>query len=108
MVWRSPPEPVLTSRAEVRTDTPERYAKQLASHLGHRISVTATPAGDVFRFDDGEGVVQPGDGVLLLRASGQGEQALARVQDVLGRHLARFGERAGLTVTWSEPAPAGS
>jgi uncharacterized protein len=29
---------------------------------------------------------------------------LARVQDVLGRHLERFGQRNELAVTWTEPA----
>jgi uncharacterized protein len=104
MIWGRR-EQVLTSHAEVVTETPERYAKQLAAHLGHRIRVDPTPDGDVFRFDDGEGVVQVGDGVLVLRARGRGVKGLAVVQDVLGGHLARFGERADLTVTWSDPTP---
>jgi len=94
------------SRADVATDSPERYAKQLASHLGHRVSVTATADGDVYTFDEGRGVVQAGDGVLVLTAEGRGDQALAVVQDVLGRHLQKFGTKAGLTVTWSAASPA--
>ena len=30
----------LTARADVPTETPERYAKQLVSHLGHRVDFT--------------------------------------------------------------------
>jgi hypothetical protein len=99
-------ERALTSHAEVVTATPERYARQLASHLGHRVTIDTTPDGDVFRFGEGEGLVRAGDGILELRATGNDARGLAVVQDVLGRHLARFGERAGLTVTWSDPAPA--
>jgi uncharacterized protein len=95
----------LVSRAEVATATPERYAKQLLSHLGHRVPVENTPDGDVLTFEDGRGVVRVGDGVLLLQAEAKGEKALAVVQDVLGRHLERFGTKAELTVSWSPAAP---
>jgi hypothetical protein len=33
-------------------------------------------------------------------------ESLARIEDVLGRHLARFGQRQELTVTW-QPDPVG-
>jgi uncharacterized protein len=41
-----------------------------------------------------------GDGVLTLTAEGPDEEGVARVEDVLGRHLERFGQRNELTVTW--------
>jgi hypothetical protein len=96
----------LASRADVRTATPERYARQLVSHLGHRVPVESTPDGELLRFDAGRGLVQVGEGVLVLRAEADDEQALAVVQDVLGRHLLRFGAKQELTVNWSDPAPA--
>jgi uncharacterized protein len=99
------PGPLLVSRADVVTDAPERYARQLASHLGHRITISPTPDGDVYAFDGGRGVVRAGDGVLALTAQGHGDEALGVVQDVLGRHLLRFGAKAGLEVTWSPAAP---
>ena len=102
--WRR--KVALVSRAEVATATPERYARQLVSHLGGKIPVTSTDDGDVFSFDDGRGLVQIGDGVLVLRAEAVGEKALGVVQDVLGRHLERFGAKQELAVSWSAPAPA--
>ena len=46
-----------------------------------------------------------GDGVLTLRAQAPDTETLERVQDVLGRHLERFGQRNELVVTWaSDPA----
>jgi uncharacterized protein len=99
---------VLVSRAEVVTASPERYAKQLVSHLGHRVPVESTPHGEVLSFEDGRGIVTVGDGVLVLRAEARGQQALGVVQDVLGRHLERFGRQHELAVTWSTPrAPDG-
>ena len=41
-----------------------------------------------------------GEGVLTLLAEGPDAESLARVQDVLGRHLERFGQRNELTVSW--------
>src|SRR3954449_4950694 len=94
----------LTSRAEVLTDVPERYAKQLVSHLGHRISVSETPEGSVLTFDGGgRGTVRVADGAIVLEAVAGSEQALATIQDVLGRHLERFGAKAQLVVVWSPP-----
>ena len=37
---------------------------------------------------------------LLLEASAADADSLAAVEDVLGRHLERFGARRELTVTW--------
>lgn len=95
----------LSARADVVTDTPARYAKQLVSHLGRRVEWTTDGAVSTAEIAGGTGVVEVGDGVLHLRAQAPDSESLARVQDVLGRHLERFGQRNELVVTWaSEPA----
>jgi uncharacterized protein len=93
----------LTSRAAVPTATPERYAKQLVEHLGHRVAFTTDGTVSTARIADGVGSVEVGEGVLVLRAEAEDRETLDRVQDVLGRHLVRFGRRAELEVVW-EPA----
>ena len=93
--------------ATVVTDAPERYAKQLVSHLGRKIDFSTQGTTSTFALGgagDAGGSIEPGDGVLLLGAHASTEPDLARVKDVLGRHLERFGERAGLTVTWQDDA----
>jgi hypothetical protein len=97
----------LAARADVATDAPARYAKQLVSHLGRRVEwrtdgpvSTATIAG-------GTGIVEVGDGVLVLRARAADPESLERVQDVLGRHLERFGQRNELVVSWAADPTAG-
>jgi hypothetical protein len=97
----------LTSRADVRTETPERYAKQLVSHLGHRMEFTTVGNVSTATIGDGVGAVEVGDGVLTLHAAGPDTAALDRVQDVLGRHLERFGTRQELSVVWSRTGDAG-
>jgi hypothetical protein len=98
----------LTARADVRTDTPERYAKQLVAHLGHRLEFTTTGATSTAEIGTGVGAVEVGDGVLILHASAPDAEALDRVQDVLGRHLERFGTRQELTVVWTPTGDAGA
>ncbi|MBX6391138.1 MAG: DUF2218 domain-containing protein [Frankia sp.] len=91
-----------TSRADVSTEAPARYAKQLASHLGRRAEVREEGDGAVRLLfgNGGSCLLTSGDGVLTLAADAATTTALGEVEEVVGRHLERFGQRAGLTVTW--------
>ncbi len=91
----------LSSRADVPTDAPARYAEQLVSHLGHKVPFAQDAEGTwTSVVGDARGRITVGNGVLGLRAEAPDVEALARVEHVLGSHLERFGARAGLTVTW--------
>ena len=83
----------VTARADVPTDTPDRYAKQLLSHLGRR--VTWATDGNVSTAE-----IAGGTGMLTLLAEAPDAETLARVQHVLGSHLERFSQRNELTATW--------
>jgi hypothetical protein len=96
----------LSARADVPTDAPERYAKQLVSHLGRRVEWTTEGPTSTAAIAGGTGVVEVGDGVLTLRAQAPDRESLERVQDVLARHLERFGQRNELVVTWSDDPAA--
>jgi hypothetical protein len=89
------------SRADVVTDAPARYAKQLVSHLGRRVEWTTDGDTSTASWGTAVGQIVVGDGVLTLLASGPDAEGVARVEDVLGRHLQRFGQRNELTVTWT-------
>jgi uncharacterized protein len=97
----------LSARADVPTDAPERYAKQLVSHLGRRVEFATDGAVSTAAIAGGTGVIEVGDGVLILRAEAPDAETLDRVQDVLGRHLERFGQRNELTVVWTADRPGG-
>ena len=97
------------SRAVVLTDRPARYAKQLASHFGHKILVEEIEGGHRLTFNrDGnfggysDVLVQKVDGVerLVLLAYAETPEKRERLEGVLGRHLERFGEKDGLAVTF--------
>jgi hypothetical protein len=92
---------VLTARADVPTEAPARYAKQLLSHLGRRTTWTTDGDTSSAEIAGGTGRVAVGDGVLTLVAEASDAETLGRVQHVLGSHLERFGQRSELTVTWT-------
>ena len=71
------------------------------SHLGRRTEWTTDGASSTAAIAGGTGVIEVGDGVLTLRAEAPDAETLDRVQDVLGRHLERFGQRNELVVTWA-------
>ena len=89
------------SRADVVTDAPARYAKQLVSHLGRRVEWTTDGDTSTASWGTAVGQILVGDGVLTLLASGPDAEEVAHVENVLGRHLERFGQRNELTVTWT-------
>ena len=96
-----------TSTAVVRTEAPARYAKQLLSHLGRNVAVEDVPGvphAQRLVFGYGAGVVRPEAGELVLEAVAPDVESLGRVEDVLARHLQRFGQRAELTVSWQRAA----
>ena len=101
-------QPVFSRRstARVSTDRPSRYGKQLAAHMGRKITTTwdETSQTGSLTFDrEGAvtGVVELfcHDGVLQLDLSAD-DAHLERLEQVTGIHLARFGAKEGLVVSW--------
>ncbi|MDQ1621140.1 MAG: uncharacterized protein QOE19_3709 [Actinomycetota bacterium] len=88
------------STANVTTATPGRYAKQLASHLGRRAKLVSEAEGERIVVGDGSCLLVLTENQLVLKATAQDDLTLARVKDVVGGHLARFGSRDGLLVNW--------
>ncbi|MDQ0597417.1 hypothetical protein QF037_001762 [Streptomyces canus] len=89
------------SEARVATDRPHRYAKQLASHLGRRSETSwdeGSGEGGIV-FQNGTGTLTATEGALLLAVETDAEH-LAVLEDVVGRHLVRFGTKDELVVEW--------
>lgn len=89
------------SEARVITDRPHRYAKQLASHLGRRSQASwDEEAGEgSLVFQNGAGSLTATEGALLLTVEADAEH-LGLLEDVVGRHLVRFGTKDELVVEW--------
>ncbi len=92
---------LVVSTASVATDRPGRYAKQLVAHLSRRSAgewAEQTGTGWI-EFSEAKALLASGDGFLELTVHAKPDQ-LARFEDVVGRHLVRFGSRDELVVHW--------
>jgi uncharacterized protein len=103
----SPAERRFRSRAVVATTTPERFAKQLVSHLSRKIAFATEGGTSSLTIGDTVGQVVIGDGTLTLLADGDTQDGVAVVEHVLGSHLERFAQREPLTVTWQRTTSSG-
>jgi catechol 2,3-dioxygenase len=93
--------PELRSRADVATDRPSPYLLQLAKHFRHKLDVRFDARAGTIPFAFGRCELRAGDGVLHLEAIAATPAELARVEEVVGSHLERFGRRHELSVAWS-------
>lgn len=92
------------STAHVVTDRPERYIKQLVSHMSHK--ARAVLGGDgraVIEVRSGRCVLRPHGGGLEMIATAADAESLLGVQDVVARHLLRFATQEDLVADWSPP-----
>ena len=93
----------LISTATVPTARPTRYGKQLVAHMAHKITGAWDEASSTgYLLFDREGPaagrvdVSCSPDSLLLRLASTSERA----QHLVGIHLARFGARDSLAVSW--------
>ncbi len=94
------------SRADVLTDAPARYAKQLVAHLGRKVPFTTDGATSTTTVEGTTAAITVADAALTLTVTGSDPAAVARGEHALGGHLERFGVRRGLTVTWTRTTTA--
>ncbi|MFI0423455.1 DUF2218 domain-containing protein [Spongiactinospora sp. 9N601] len=90
-----------TSTATVATDRPGRYGKQLVNHLGRHQGGEWSEESDSGWIVLGAGrtEVTCAEGALELRLDGDADE-MAGLEDVVGRHLVRFGAKDELVVRW--------
>jgi len=96
----------LASTASVSTERAARYGKQLVSHMGHKITGSwDEEAGSGYLLFDREGpilgrfdvIASPSDLRLELHTTPERAEHL---EHVAGIHLARFGARDSLAISW--------
>ena len=107
---------MLASTAQVTTDRPTLYLKQLCEHFADATQRHSPQEFEV-TFDEREGVIAFApvvsgtcrldarrEGVLVVEAAGIDQLALQRVQRIVTKHLQRFGGHDGLRVEWGPPS----
>ena len=97
----------LSSEARVATDRPERYGSQLVKHFGNKIEASWADGAGNLTFGMGTASLQSEDGILRMRVTAPDQESLAQMQEVVGSHLVRFGQRDELVVQWQSVGSVG-
>jgi hypothetical protein len=90
----------LRSEALVETPDAARYLGQLCKHFQHKLPVSLSAEEGRIEFPMGECRVHASPGQLRLAVAATDAEELARLQDVVARHLLRFAFRAPPTIEW--------
>ncbi|HUA06475.1 MAG TPA: DUF2218 domain-containing protein [Solirubrobacteraceae bacterium] len=90
------------SRAEVATDKPVPYMRQLCKHFGHKVDASFGDDTGYIQFDFGRCDLLANNGTLTLDVTAADAESHERMERVIGSHLERFGRRDELSVAWQE------
>jgi hypothetical protein len=90
----------ITSRAEVTTDKPVAYMRQLCKHFGHKVDASFGDDAGYIQFEYGRCALHASEGVLALEVTAGDEESHERMERVIASHLERFGRRDELSVAW--------
>lgn len=92
---------LITVTGTMRTDRPERFAKQLLSHWSHRGEVLEENGALVQRWGTGQVIsLRATKGSLEVEVSVVEGDDSARFAQVVKEHLERFGQRDELDLIW--------
>ncbi len=89
----------MRSSAIVQTDQASRYMGQLVKHFAHKLPTTLEAGHGTIAFDIGVCEVTAGEALTLTCTASADD--MARLQEVVARHLVRFAFRENeLQVNW--------
>ena len=92
--------------AEVPTERPSAYLKQLCKHFRHRHQVSFSDTAGTMSFPFGTCRLYARDGRLVLVGEATQPDQLEYLERVIGGHLERLGRRDSLLVSWSRVTDA--
>jgi uncharacterized protein len=92
----------MTSRADVATEKPVAYMRQLCKHFGHKVDTSFGEDSGHIQFDFGRCELHANGGTLALEVSAADSEGVERMERVIGSHLERFGRRDSLSVAWQQ------
>jgi len=90
-----------TATAHVPTGNAAKYTQQLCKHWAHKLDVELTEGTGIVRFPSATATMVPQEDALAVTVEAADEETLARMKDVVARHLDRFAFReAPLSFAW--------
>lgn len=98
----------MISQARIETAKAADYLVRLCKHFAHKIPATYGETTGRVEFEAGICHLEAGPDALLIRVEGADEAAIARLEDVVARHLVRFAWKEELRIDWlREPGAEG-
>lgn len=85
----------------IPTDKASRYLTQLAKHWSHKLVVEFDAHEARIDLPTGPCFLSADRGSLAVLVQADDDVDLEKIQDVVARHLERFGYREGLKVEWA-------
>ena len=92
----------IRSHADVATDKPVAYMRQLCKHFGHKVDASFGEDNGYIQFEFGRCELQASGAVLTIEVSAPDDESHERMERVVGSHLERFGRCDELSVAWRE------
>jgi hypothetical protein len=91
-----------TSTAEVVTPQASRYLQQLCKHFDHKLPVTFDAQSGRIAFSVGVCELAAAEGGLRLACTAADAEQLARLEQVVARHLVRIAFREEMRIAWQK------
>lgn len=93
---------MITQTATIAVERPQRYAKQLASHMGNKLQVEQIEGSWKLIFDIGEATLVSTDTNLIMTTTAENLDNLQKIQYALVKHLIKFTAKLGeLEISWT-------
>ncbi len=94
----------MRARAEVRSEEAEALALRMGKHFGHKVLVETEGAVTRVHTRFGPFELEPASDVLRVRATAADTDELARLEELIASHLARFARGEELELAWLREA----
>lgn len=91
----------VSDNTQFSTERASRYLQQLCKHFGHKVPAEFDAHSGAITFPFGQCALKASDNVLDITITTANDDDLARLADVIERHLARFAFREQGTLNWS-------
>lgn len=88
-----------TSTTTITTTRARTYLQQMCKHFGHKVPVEFTPDQGTITLPFGTCTLRADDSTLTMANTAEGDD-LARMEQVIGDHFARFSFRENIEVIW--------
>lgn len=90
----------MIAEAVISCSDPERLARAMGRHFGHKVRVEEEDAVTRVFVRSGRFEMEPGDGRLAVRASASSADELDDVTRIAENHLVRFARPEAIEIAW--------